>query len=66
VAAYSPIHALVGLIGSVIWLSLLLAIGFYVVHHWPEVQDFLQHVVQALQSAFGNAPADSGKTAISL
>jgi phage shock protein PspC (stress-responsive transcriptional regulator) len=66
VGAYSPAHALVGLIGSIVWLSLLLALGWYVVHHWPEVQDFLQHALQALQSAFGNPPADSGKTAISL
>jgi phage shock protein PspC (stress-responsive transcriptional regulator) len=66
VGAYSPGHALVGLIGSIIWLSVLLAFGWYVVHHWPEVQDFLQRALQALQSAFGNAPADSGKTAIAL
>jgi phage shock protein PspC (stress-responsive transcriptional regulator) len=66
VGAYSPGHALVGLIGSIIWLSLLLAFGWYVVHHWPEVQDFLQRALQALQSAFGNAPPDSGKTAVSL
>ena len=66
VGAYSPAHALMGMIGSLIWLSLLLAFGWYVVHHWPEVQDFLQHVVQALQSAFGHQPADSVKTSISL
>jgi phage shock protein PspC (stress-responsive transcriptional regulator) len=66
VGAYSPAHAVLGLIGSIIWLSVLLAFGWYVVHHWPEVQDFLQHLVQALQSAFGNAPPDSGKTAVSL
>ncbi|MGC1457753.1 MAG: PspC domain-containing protein [Steroidobacteraceae bacterium] len=66
VGAYSPAHALMGMIGSIIWLSLLLAFGWYIVHHWPEVQDFLQHVVQALQSAFGQQPADSVKTSISL
>lgn len=66
VGAYSPTHALLGLIGTIVWLSVLLAFGWYVVHHWPEVQDFLQHVVQALQSAFGSAPTDSVKTAISL
>jgi phage shock protein PspC (stress-responsive transcriptional regulator) len=66
VGAYSPVHALVGLIGSIIWLSVLLAFGWYVVHHWPEVQDFLNHAVQALQSAFGTPPSAAAKTAISL
>ncbi len=66
VAAYNPGHALAGLIGSIIWLSLLLAFGWYIVHHWPEVQNFLQHAVQALQSAFSSPPSDAVKTSISL
>ena len=66
VAAYHPGHALAGLIGSIIWLSLLLAFGWYVVHHWPEVQNFLQHLVQWLQSAFSNQASDAVKTSISL
>jgi len=66
VGAYSPGHALMALIGSLIWLAVLLACGWYVVHHWPQVQDFLQHVLQALQNAFGTAPSDSVKTSLSL
>jgi hypothetical protein len=66
VSTYNPVHALVGLIGSIIWLSVLLAVGWYVVHHWPEVQDLLQRLVQAIQAAFGNPPPPAGKTTISL
>jgi phage shock protein PspC (stress-responsive transcriptional regulator) len=53
---YNPAHALLALLGTIVWLSILLAFGWYVVHHWPEVQDFLQRALQALQSAFGDGP----------
>ena len=52
VGAYSPGHALVALIGTVVWLMVLLTVGWYVVHHWPEVQDLLQRALQAIQAAF--------------
>ena len=52
VVVYHPGHALLAILGSVIWLLVLLCVGWYVVHHWPEVQDLLQHALQALQSAF--------------
>lgn len=52
IGAYNPGHALVALIGSVVWLLILVAVGWYVVQHWPEVQDFLQRALQAIQSAF--------------
>lgn len=52
--AYNPAHALLALLGTVVWLSVLLAFGWYVVHHWPEVQDFLQRALQAIQAAFGD------------
>ena len=51
VATYNPGHALLALFGTVLWLLILLSVGWYVVHHWPEIQDFLQHALQALQSA---------------
>jgi phage shock protein PspC (stress-responsive transcriptional regulator) len=56
VAAYNPGHALMVLIGTVVWLLILLSMGWYVAHHWPQVQDFLQRAVQAVQDAFGNGP----------
>jgi len=59
IGVYHPGHALVALMGSVVWLLILLSVGWYVVHHWPEVQDFLQRALQALQSAFDKGPADS-------
>jgi len=52
VGVYHPGHALVALIGTVVWLLVLVCVGWYVVHHWPEVQDFLQRALQALQTAF--------------
>jgi phage shock protein PspC (stress-responsive transcriptional regulator) len=57
VGAYNPVHALLALFGTVVWLLVLLAFGWYVVHHWPEVQDFLQRALQAIQSVFSDAPA---------
>jgi len=36
--------------GTVVWLLVLVCVGWYVVHHWPEVQDFLQRALQALQT----------------
>jgi phage shock protein PspC (stress-responsive transcriptional regulator) len=66
VGAYSPGHALLALIGSIVWLSVLFAFGWYVVHHWPEVQDFLQRAIQAFQAAFDSGPANSVKTSVSL
>lgn len=66
VGHYSPGHALVALIGSIVWLAFLLAVGWYVVHHWPEVQDFVQRAFQAFQAAFDSGPSNSVKTAISL
>ncbi len=41
--AYHPGHALFTLISTLIWLSVLAAIGWYAAHHWPQIQDFLQH-----------------------
>jgi len=55
--AYNPAHALLALMGTIVWLSILLAFGWYVVHHWPEVQDFLQRALQEIQSAFADAPS---------
>ena len=54
VGAYNPAHALLALLGTVVWLTVLLACGWYVTHHWPEVQDFLQRALQAFQAAFGD------------
>ncbi len=55
--AYNPAHALLALLGTIVWLSILLAFGWYVVHHWPEVQDFLQRALQEIQSAVSDGPA---------
>jgi phage shock protein PspC (stress-responsive transcriptional regulator) len=52
VGVHHPGHALVALLGTVVWLLVLVCVGWYVVHHWPEVQDFLQRALQALQTAF--------------
>jgi phage shock protein PspC (stress-responsive transcriptional regulator) len=52
VGVYHPGHALVALMGTVVWLLVLVCVGWYVVHHWPEVQDLLQRALQALQTAF--------------
>jgi hypothetical protein len=57
VGTYHPGHALVALMGTVVWLLILLSVGWYVVHHWPEVQDFLQRALQAIQAAFGDHSA---------
>ena len=57
VGAYNPAHALMALLGTVVWLAVLVAFGWYVSHHWPEVQDFLQHALQAIQSAFDDGPS---------
>ncbi|HTY93369.1 MAG TPA: PspC domain-containing protein [Steroidobacteraceae bacterium] len=54
VGAYDPVHPLVVLIGTVVWLLVLLSVGWYVVHHWPEVENFLQRALQAIQDAFDN------------
>ena len=54
---YNPAHALLALLGTVVWLAVLVAFGWYVSHHWPEVQDFLQRALQAMQSAFGDGPS---------
>jgi phage shock protein PspC (stress-responsive transcriptional regulator) len=54
VGVYHPGHALVALMGTVVWLLVLVCVGWYVVHHWPEVQDFLQRALQALQTAFAD------------
>jgi phage shock protein PspC (stress-responsive transcriptional regulator) len=60
VGAYHPGHALMALIGTVVWLLVLVSIGWYVMHHWPEVQDFLQRLVQAVQGLFDSgAPHNS-------
>ncbi len=62
VGAYHPGHALVALLGSMVWLLILVAFGWYVVHHWPEVQDFLQNVLQGLQSALGEGSSHTPVT----
>jgi phage shock protein PspC (stress-responsive transcriptional regulator) len=62
VGVYHPGHALMALVGTVVWLLVLLCVGWYVVHHWPEVQDFLQRALQALQTAFDKGPANSVST----
>lgn len=66
VGAYSPGHAVMAMIGSFVWLAVLFILGWYVVHHWPEVQDFIQHVIQALQATFDNGNPNPVKTTISL
>jgi hypothetical protein len=50
------------LFGSIVWLLILLSVGWYVVHHWPEVQDFLQRALQAIQAAFDNGPRNTVST----
>ncbi len=60
--AYHPAHALLALLGTLVWLSILLAFGWYVIHHWPEVQDFLQRALQAIQSAFGEGSSHNTVT----
>ncbi len=62
VGVYHPGHALMALIGTVVWLLVLVCLGWYLVHHWPQVQDFLQRVLQALQAAFDNRPANTLST----
>ncbi|MEJ0008222.1 MAG: PspC domain-containing protein [Steroidobacteraceae bacterium] len=62
VGAYNPGHALVGLIGTVVWLLILVSVGWYVAHHWPEVQDFLQRALQAIQSAFNDTSSHHSVT----
>ncbi|HEX3837418.1 MAG TPA: PspC domain-containing protein [Steroidobacteraceae bacterium] len=62
VGAYSPGHALVALFGTILWLLILVVVGWYVLHHWPEVQDFLQRVVQAIQDAFDSGSHNSVST----
>jgi phage shock protein PspC (stress-responsive transcriptional regulator) len=57
VGAYNPAHALLALLGTVVWLTVLVACGWYAAHHWPEVQDFLQRALQAIQAAFGDGSA---------
>jgi phage shock protein PspC (stress-responsive transcriptional regulator) len=54
VGAYHPGHALLALLGIVVWLLVLGWVGWYVVHHWPLVQDFLQRALQAIQAAFAD------------
>ncbi|HTV77548.1 MAG TPA: PspC domain-containing protein [Steroidobacteraceae bacterium] len=56
VGVYHPWHALMALVGTVVWLLVLACVGWYLVHHWPEVQDLLQRAVQALQAAFDGGP----------
>jgi phage shock protein PspC (stress-responsive transcriptional regulator) len=62
VGVYYPGHALVALLGSVVWLLVLLSVGWYVVHHWPEVQDFLDRALRALQTAFDGNQAGTANT----
>jgi phage shock protein PspC (stress-responsive transcriptional regulator) len=62
VGTYSPGHALVALFGSIVWLLILVSVGWYLVHHWPEVQDFLQRALQAIQAAFDSGPRNSVST----
>jgi phage shock protein PspC (stress-responsive transcriptional regulator) len=54
VGAYHPGHALLALFGAVVWLLVLVSIGWYSVHHWPEVQEFLQRLLQAIQGLLNN------------
>ena len=66
VTAYSPGHAVMAMIGSFVWLAVLFILGWYVVHHWPEVQDFIQRAIQALQATFDYNNSSPVKTSISL
>jgi hypothetical protein len=52
----------VALFGTILWLLILVVVGWYVLHHWPEVQDFLQRVVQAIQDAFDSGSHNSVST----
>jgi hypothetical protein len=54
VGAYHPGYAVLALFGTVLWLLVLVAIGWYSVHHWPEVQVFLQRLVSAVQDLFND------------
>jgi phage shock protein PspC (stress-responsive transcriptional regulator) len=61
--AHNPGYALLGMIGALTWLLVLVFLGWYVVHHWPQVQDFFQRALQAIQSAFDDAtPRNSVNT----
>ena len=62
VGAYSPGYALVALFGSIVWLLILVSVGWFVLHHWPEVQDALQRALQAIQAAFDSGPQNSVST----
>jgi phage shock protein PspC (stress-responsive transcriptional regulator) len=62
VGTYSPGHALLTLFGSIVWLLILVSVGWYVVHHWPEVEDFLQRALQAIQAAFDSGPRNTVST----
>jgi phage shock protein PspC (stress-responsive transcriptional regulator) len=62
VGTYNPGHALMALFGSIVWLLILLCVGWYVLHHWPEVQDFLQRALQAIQEAFDSGSRNSVST----
>jgi phage shock protein PspC (stress-responsive transcriptional regulator) len=62
VGTYSPGHALVALFGSIVWLLILVSVGWYLLHHWPEVQDFLQRALQAIQAAFDSGPRNTVST----
>jgi phage shock protein PspC (stress-responsive transcriptional regulator) len=62
VGTYGPGYALAALFGSIVWLLVLACVGWYVVHHWPEVQDFLQRALQAIQAAFDSGPGNSVST----
>jgi phage shock protein PspC (stress-responsive transcriptional regulator) len=66
VSVYSPAHAVMAIIGTIVWLAVLLVLGWFVVHHWPEVQDLIQRAVQALQATFDNGNSNPLKTSISL
>lgn len=62
VGVHSPGHAIAALIGNIVWLMVVITVGWYVLHHWPQVQDFLQRALDALQAAFGNPPTNSVRT----
>jgi hypothetical protein len=62
VGGYSPGYALLTLFGSIVWLLILGSVGWYVVHHWPEIQDFLQRALQEIQAAFDTGPKNSVST----
>ena len=66
VGAYSPGHAVMAMIGSFVWLAVLFILGWYVVHHWTEVQDLIQRVIQAIQASVDSNSSSPVKTSISL